>query len=429
MRIVITDVYDLRHNYGVQGLVLPLVEKIKNLTEAEFIMPVQSAYFTTQNIEFASKRGIKLIGYWKYSFLIDLFHPLFSSSGSLLSKFVKSISGDRGRGPVSLYHELIEEIAVSDKVIDVAGIELIGNSGLKKKWGELLFSRMFQKMSERSGRQYFKYTKSYGPFEGFLFRTISKNLLEKLPFIFIRGRNNLEEIRKLNLKTPLYLFPDVSLVLKPTEGEQADNYLRSAGVDISLPVIGVSPSRVLSKINSEDQGNCVGINHLVLVKNVINEYTVKGFQVLIIPHAVDKTDKNKCDRELAKQLMQELISEKLYILPDDLSYSDVRAVIGKLSFYITGRYHSVASALYMGTPVVSLSWHIKYTDIMSEFLDDFPVVDSRNTPVDDAMDLIRKYHADMKWFDREKIRFNRERIEKEVERSIKMIVEFREGIH
>lgn len=429
MRIIITDVYDLRHNYGVQGLVLPLVEKINDLTGAEFIMPVQSAYFTAGNIEFAGKRGIKLIAYWKYSFLIDLFHPLVRSPRSLFSKFFKAITGDRGRGPISLYHELVQEIEGSDKIIDVAGIEFIGNSGVKKKWGELLFGRMFQKISERSGRQYFKYTKSYGPFEGFLFRAVSMKLLERLPFIFIRGRNNLEEIRKLNLKTPLYLFPDVSLVLKPAENEQADNYLRAAGADISLPVIGISPSRVLSKINTPGQENCVGPNHLVLVKNIITEYTGRGFQVMIIPHAIDKTDKNKCDRELAKELMEELNNERLFILPDDLSYSEVRAVIGKLSFYITGRYHSVASALYMETPVVSLSWHIKYTDIMSEFLDDFLVVDSRNTSVQDALGLIRKYHSDMKWFDREKIRYNRERIEKEVERSVKMIVEFKHHAH
>ncbi len=430
MRIVITDVYDLKYNYGVQRLVLTLIDKIKEkIPCAEFIMPVQSAYCNRANIEFAGKRGIRLVKYWKYSFVFELIHPLLKLAG-LLRNDPDDACGpnnhDNGRKCTALagYRALIASVSEAGMVIDAAGIEFIGNSGLKNKWGELLFCRMFQRLAKRYKKPYFKYTKSYGPFEGLLFRSVVKKLLEKLPFILVRGRNNLESMHRLGLKTQLYLFPDISLVLKPAPAEWAERYLGSLGIDISKPLTGISPSRVLSRIDSGGSDNITGMNHRELCIRLINEYSDNGSQVLVIPHAIDRIDKNKCDRQLAAELLEEAgHPEGVFLAGEGLSYSEVRALIGKLSYYITGRYHSVASALYMGTPVVSLAWHVKYTDIMGEFLDDPPVIDSRNTSIDEACSLIRKFRDDLSWFDREKVRENRERIGREVERSIQMILE------
>ncbi|MFP4366015.1 MAG: polysaccharide pyruvyl transferase family protein [Bacteroidales bacterium] len=424
MKIVITDVYDLKYNYGVQGLVLPLIRKMKKIADVEFTMPVQSAYYNKPNIEFAEERNIRLLSYWKYSFLIDMLHPFvkFAEKLFFLPGFYKH---GKKSGPVNMYRNLVKSVEEADMVIDMAGIEFIGNSGIKKKWGELLFCRMFQKMSQRHATPYFKYTKSYGPLEGFLFRRITKRLLEDLPFLFIRGGNNLEYLRKFNFKTPLYLFPDVSLVLKPASKSDATDYLVSLGIDPAKPVIGISPSRVLSGITSADSNNSVGLNHRELSKRLIGEYKSRGFQVLIIPHAMDRIDPNKCDFHLARELMDETgEKENVFITGEELSYSEVRAVIGLLSFYITGRYHSVASALYMGTPVISLAWHIKYTDIMAEFLDDFLAIDCRKTGIDEAIDLIGKYHNDLSWFDPKKVRYNRRRIDRQVERSVRMVIEY-----
>ncbi len=426
MKIVITDVYDLKYNFGVQGLVLPLIEKIRKYTDdASFILPVQTAYLNQPNIEFAREKGINLIGYWKYSFIIDLFYPLIRLINIFSFSSIPGKASKSKPGPLSLYRELAGTIKSADMVIDVAGIEFIGNNKYKYKWGELFFTRMFQKMAGRFGVSYFKYTKSYGPLEGFLFRWMAKKLLAELPFLFIRGSNNLEEMKKFDLKTPMYLFPDVSLILKPSPKEKAMSYLKSLGVDIDQPLVGISPSRVLSKIAVTNPENTVGNNHRELVKKFIREYLALGYQVLIIPHAMDRIDRKKCDWKLSLEILNEIGNpENVCLTGEDLSYADTRAVIGLLSFYVTGRYHSVASALYMGVPVICLAWHIKYIDIMSEFLDDFLAVDCRNTGINDAWLLIRKYHEDMSWFDRQKIRSNRLRIERQVERSIKMIMEY-----
>ncbi len=436
MKIVITDVYDLKYNYGVQGLVLPLAGKLREkIPGAEFIMPVQSAYYNRPNIEFASKRGIRLVSYWKYSFVFEMVHFFLKLGGFLREGSVEApgcdeapTSDDRYTVHKSTalagYRELVASIREAGMVIDVAGIEFIGNSGAKKKWGELLFCRMFQKLARRYKRPYFKYTKSYGPLEGLLFRAAAKRLLEELPFIFVRGRNNLERMKRLQFKTPLYLFPDVSLVLEPAPDEWAEQHLKSLGIDTSKPVIGISPSRVLSRINIRGSAHTTGQNHRELCKRLMKEYSKDGTQVLVIPHAIDRIDKYKCDRELAIELLEETgYPDDVFLAGEGLSYSDVRALIGKLSFYVTGRYHSVASALYMATPVVSLAWHVKYTDIMGEFLDEYLVIDSRSTNIDDACRLIRKYRDDLSWYDKAKVRENRDRIGREVDKSVQMILD------
>jgi len=115
--------------------------------------------------------------------------------------------------------------------------------------------------------------------------------------------------------------------------------------------------------------------------------------------------------------------EKVFLIYDtELLYKQVRAIIGLLDFYITGRYHSVSSALSMGVPVVSFSWHIKYRDIMSLFLDDFLVIDCETTGVNKSLSLIKEYYNNRQWFNKEEVIKRKEDAIKHIGKSIDMLV-------
>jgi len=107
----------------------------------------------------------------------------------------------------------------------------------------------------------------------------------------------------------------------------------------------------------------------------------------------------------------------------NLTYKQLRAIIGLMDFYVAGRYHSVASALFMGVPVVSLSWHIKYRDLMTLFLNEPPLVDCEKTTVDNAMSLIEKYYRRRDWFDAAKVAQRKAEVSREVKKSIELIVD------
>ena len=105
----------------------------------------------------------------------------------------------------------------------------------------------------------------------------------------------------------------------------------------------------------------------------------------------------------------------------DLTYAQVRAIVGLLDFYVTGRYHSVASALSMAVPTVALSWHIKYKDITSLFLDDSPVINCRTTSVEKSVALVKDYYYNRQWFDKGRLLERKKEVVKEIDKSVNIL--------
>lgn len=282
-----------------------------------------------------------------------------------------------------------------------------------------------QIVAEKYNKLYLKYTKSYGPFYGYLFRFLVKRSLNKLPFLLIRGNYNLKEIEKLKLSIPLYSFPDASLVLEPESREWAEDYIKKLGLDPCKKIIGLSPSSVIASIEERTGSSC-GKLHLNLCQKIIDLYKKENQQILLFPHSIDDGKNEKdCDLALTRKFYNSLSDKKNIFLIEDmnLTYKQARAIIGLMDFYVTGRYHSVASALFMGVPVVSLSWHIKYKDIMSLFLDNPPIINCRDISVENALSLIKKHYYDRKWFDKEEILKKREEVSRDINKSIKLIAD------
>ena len=217
------------------------------------------------------------------------------------------------------------------------------------------------------------------------------------------------------------MFPDISLVLKPASEDWADNYL-SKYFPTKGNIIGISPSVVINNIN-KNENNCCGENNIILIERLITELS-KNSKILIIPHSVgDGKNLKTCDLALSKQIYQKFHKHSNVKIIDDenLTYKQVRAVIGKMDFYITSRYHALASALNMKIPVVSLSWHLKYEDLMNSYLDDFLVVNCRETKVESAYKQILQYYQNQKWFKLELMRKNQEIITKQIMHSTDII--------
>lgn len=144
-----------------------------------------------------------------------------------------------------------------------------------------------------------------------------------------------------------------------------------------------------------------------------------------MPHSIDNKNKKVCDLELCKKLYNRLENKRnVFLLADySLDYAELRAIIGLFDFYITGRYHSLASALSMGVPVIPLSWHVKYKDITNFFLDDYPEINCKDYNENEALALIKKYYSNQDWFDRNRISAKKTEAIKQIEKSIKLVVE------
>lgn len=423
LNILFTDLIYLNHNYGAQGIAFPLMDKLKEYFDVEPTFLIHKNYYK-EDFLFSRKNNFKIIEspnslvvlgnkYFLIRFLYKLFY--------LIKRRKKLLAGENKKNLA-----LLENLKKSDAIIDLSGIEFIGNvKNQRRKWSNYINKIYMQSLAEKLKKPYFKYTKSYGPISGKIYTFFVKRKLKKLPFIFVRGRDNLEEIKKLKLKVPLYSFPDVSIALKPADKNWAVDYVKKIGIDISKPIIGISPSSVITDIKTNTKNSSSGKNHIKLCNKLIDFFQKKGLQVLLIPHSLgDGKDITSCDLALAKKIYSNLPNkENVFLISDrELTYSQARSIVGLFNFYIAARYHAVASALSMAIPVVSLSWHIKYKDIMSLFLDDFLTVDCRKVNINKAFSLIEKYYNDQKWFDKEKVLKRKENVIKKIDKSISLIV-------
>ncbi len=383
-------------SFASQGLTFNLLDELKKHINAEFTYLVIDKYYK-QDIPFAEKHGIKLIS-----------HPY--------PKFI--VQRDK----------IINAIKNADVVIDADGIEFIGNRSIKRRWFHYFATSYLQWVAQKQGKLYIKYTKSYGPFPTPGFRQRVKNDLNKLPFLFVRGDENLNVVKGLGLTIPLYSFPDVSLGQNPASKTWATKYVKKLGVDVSKPFIGISPSTVISNQSLfAKKTNCsCGANHVVLTKKLIEYFQKDGKQVLLIPQGWDDGENLiSCDLALIKKVYEELENKKniFYISDMSLEYSEMRAIVGLTDFYITGRYHGLCSGLNTLRPVVSLAWHMKYQDAMSLFFDKYLVVDCRANSVDDAFELIKKYYKDRSWYNKTDMKKRKDVVVNLVNENVKILAD------
>lgn len=418
-KILITNLDTVDHNYGSQAIALPLAQKLKERFGAELTFVIGKR-FVVENEAFFTKQGWQMLvepnpitAMAKISF--------FYKRMEILRETILTIKGksSQAKNEQEDLQKFEENLRNFDLVVDANGIEFVGNLPAGKRSNQFLRVNFIQALARINKIKYIKYTKSYGPFDGSLFRRAVKRQLNKLPFVLVRSGENLEQVKALKLDIPVYSYPDISLVLEPASEVWANEYLTKKGIDSKKSIVGISPSAVIAGLPNQ---NTAGQNHLVLCVNLIQEFA-KNEQVIILPHALGE-EKNpaRSDLVLARKIYEPFKNNPKVIFLDDLSltYAQVRAIIGRMNFYVAARFHAIASALYMGTPVVPMSWHVKYRDLMGLFIDKFPVVDSRIN-ISQAFNLIKKFKQNQGWFDKMKLGQRKKMVLKRIDQSMDLI--------
>ena len=247
MKLLLTDLAYFYHNYGAQGILIPFIEKMNEKLDVEITVTVSNPIYFEQDKQFAANHDFEI----------------FLKPRLKFSSFLKLHELQKLRE----YREMIRK---QDVVIDLSGIELIGNLPKIIMWKNLINTLYTQKISERYNKKYYKFTKSYGPFNNKLYTKIISKKLNKLPFLLVRGEQNMRSVSQLKLDIPIYSFPDISLTLKPADAEWAKNYISNLGIN-KTNIIGISPSVVIRNI-SNITNMTSGENHVELCKRIILKY-------------------------------------------------------------------------------------------------------------------------------------------------------------
>jgi polysaccharide pyruvyl transferase WcaK-like protein len=421
-KILLCGLPSFYHNYGAQGLTLPLISELNKKNPAEYLVTCYPRYFNQENLKFAKQNGFTLISepnvltiLKNYSFIYKILFTLRSLILKLSGKNHVLLKEDKEA------KAFVQVLSGCKAFIDVDGIEFVGTRPFIKKLQNFMSMVYFQEIANELDIPYLKNTKSYGPFLGFWDCYLAKKHFSKLPYVLVRaGGDNLKAVKTLKINQPIYEFPDISFALEPSPVSWASNYIKKTGLNLKKPIVGISCSSVIYSLQQKQK-----IEPLELYFKLIDYFQKQDKQILLLPHhVIGGHNPNTCDLALSRLVYKKLQSKKQVYLLDSsvLTYAQVRAIIGMFDFYITGRFHSLVSSLIMEVPVISLSWHMKYRDLFSLFLKKYPLIDTSRTKSEDAYKIIKQFESDRSWFNKLILRKNKQKYLQSIAKNIDLLV-------
>lgn len=220
-----------------------------------------------------------------------------------------------------------------------------------------------------------RWTQSYGPFKYFFTKWIVKRDLSTQKIIFSRGEESKKFIEKILPYRQIESFPDIAISLS-VQYQYIDKLKEKNNI---IKYITISPSAVMYNLKKE--------KHIEEIQTVADYVLSKGYSIIFVPHnlVLEMPTPERCDLVLIRLIAEKYANnENVFVIDDDLDPMQLKGIIAKADLHIGARYHSVIAALSTATPVISLSWHNKYLDIMKMYGLDKYVVNN----ADESLDLI-----------------------------------------
>jgi len=270
----------------------------------------------------------------------------------------------------------------ADIIVDSSGIAFVGppdRSGKSAILGAIA-NHLWTLLASRYNKPLFRWTQSYGPFAGLFVPFIARREFARAPFLMARGYVSRHRLRQLGVKCPVYEFPDVAFCLPAAKEEWAQTYLHGrVGVPSGKHLIGLSPSAVLRSYPSHM--GAVGEVHIDFCASLLSRLLEPDWCGVLIPHTIRVNGPaSACDLDVARQIFKQLspaLQEKVYLVEDDLDCRELKALIGRMDFFVGARYHSLVAALSMRVPTVAVGWHEKYPELLRFFGLEDTFVDAR----------------------------------------------------
>ena len=265
----------------------------------------------------------------------------------------------------------IKALRSADLIIDMSAISYIGppigtslNVLLSTRVRYFLTARLLQ-------RKLLAWTQSYGPLSTPLTRLLSKWDLGSQPAIFCRGEISRKNVSQLLPHKTSYSFPDVATILDFNKQWGADyiQYKFAADFDLST-LVTISPSAVIYKKTKDNNQTST---HVLNIMHICDFLAKKGYAILLVPHTFrpERHYPEICDYAVSQIIKVECKSEqfqgRLQVVADDLSPIELKSIISNAAVHIGARYHSLIASLSSGVPSISLSWHHKYLDLMTQY--------------------------------------------------------------
>lgn len=250
----------------------------------------------------------------------------------------------------------------SDLIVDMTALTYVGPPK-GTALGSLQTRFLYFLLAKLTRKPFLAWTQTYGPFSSVMMRLMARSDLARQPIVFCRGQDCERTVRGLLPGKKTRVYPDVACALPYNSAEGGSLLMKWGCADTNLKVASLSPSAVLYK-STAGQGS--ENMHVRFCEQIYRLLKRRGYTVILIPHTYrpSNTDPDSCDKAVCDLVKGKLSPERVEIVDEDLSASELKSIISNMTIHIGGRYHSIIAALSSSVPCISLSWHTKYGDAM-----------------------------------------------------------------
>lgn len=202
----------------------------------------------------------------------------------------------------------------------------------------------------RRGNPIVLFPQMLGPFTKSESAKWFKRLFDSADLVYAREARSYELAREVVGDDPrLRQAPDITIASLP---EAMD----------SFPSSGARYVCVVPNERMNDQGRKEwGDTYLTRLEAVLRLALDRGYGACLVVHSSDPGD-----REMAEQLRKTVGEDRVTIF-DSYDPFELKRFLGGAQLVVGSRFHSLVSALSLGTPVVALGWAHKYAMLMEEF--------------------------------------------------------------
>ncbi|NLR93087.1 polysaccharide pyruvyl transferase family protein [Flammeovirga agarivorans] len=255
-----------------------------------------------------------------------------------------------------------------DVIIDISGY------AYSSKWGNSPVTNVDFILKHKSKKTKFIFLpQAFGPFDNDFIINKMRSVIERSDLIFARDKISYENLKNINNKNNIELFPDITLSYKS----------KTSSFEESKEVLIVPNKRMLDKSDNWSS------NYISLLNIIIDRLNIANEKVSILIHDGEQGE----DKELVNSLKGDfnvLLEEDPIKLKQKLS---------KAKFVIGSRFHALASSLSNSVPCIALGWSHKYEELFELYdLTDFAFLELDKLSILNKIDILldRNLNSDLR---------------------------------
>lgn len=252
----------------------------------------------------------------------------------------------------------IRALSLADIVFDIGGITF---SDGREKY--LPFNVVTILPAILMKKRVIKCAQAMGPFKNPLNRLFAKALLPRVDQIFARGTQTLKHLQSLSLNN-IALSSDIAFAMDTdnVNTKRLEKYMPKTNGRL----FGIAPSSVVYK-------KCLraNIDYVSIMSEFINLLAKKyNMYTVLIPHSIRYGSRHLKNNDLPviHYIMAHVKNRgHCTVVDEELNGAEFRILINHCDLFLASRFHSMISALAVGTPFIVCGWGHKYFELLEGF--------------------------------------------------------------